>query len=285
MAQNTSQDIINRLKGVDSLPHFPAALMKLEKILSSETTPNNDEIVDLISQDPRMVAGMINVVNSARYSPGYQVTDLNEAVNRIGLKEVRSMAHAINYQETVAHKLPFSKKDFIKHSLMSAFVAQEIAKQVLFNQSEAFLCGLLHDIGMVLLAVEDHEGYKQVMTDSYGQMDLLLKSEFNVFGTTHATMSARMLQHWRFSKDIIMGVAGHHTPHKAKAEFQNYAYLTYLAEQGAYLLEKPNGIIDEAEDIEADAMQDALDCLGLSIEQFEEVMGRALIQAEASGFL
>ena len=282
---NVSRVILERLKVLDDLPRFPNALMKLEQMLSSNKDVHLDEVAALVAQDPRLTAGIIGAVNSARYSPGYNITNIEEAVQRLGTQDVRMMAHAINYQSTVKTKPPFSEKEFMRHAMLSAFIAQALAKAVHFDQGEAFLCGLMHDLGAYLLAIESRDKYKQVMQDSAGDAAFFVQAEQSVFGTNHAVLGGRLLQQWRFPKEVVMGVALHHAPHTAPEEFQNYAYLTYLAEQGAFFGGLTNGVVTHKGDIPTDTLLNGLDYFGLPLEHYNDLVLSATELAKESSLI
>lgn len=283
-ASNVSSNLIEKLRTLDDLPHFPDALMKLEQLLLTGDV-HLEDISEVVALDPRLTAGLISVVNSARFSPGYEIGDINDAVNRLGVSDVRSMAHAINYKAAIKTKPPFSERDFMHHSMLAAFIAQKLASQVHVNQAEAFLCGLMHDIGIYLLAVEDREKYKQVIEKAHGDVDQLIRAESEIFMTAHPIMGARLLRQWKFPPSIIMGVAGHHAPHKTKPEFQSYAYLTFLAEEAVYTTGATNGVVGLLGDDLPEDILTALDYFGLSHQQFNEIVQDALDDASNSGLM
>lgn len=282
---NVSRAIIERLKVLDDLPHFPDALMKLEQILAGQQDVHIDDVSKLVAQDPRLTAGVIGVVNSAKYSPGFEIADLEAAVNRLGLVDVRMMAHAINYKSAIKTKPPFSEKEFMYHAMVSGFVAQSLAKHLHINQGEAFLCGLMHDLGIYLLATEDREKYKQVMSEANGDVDKLIRAESNVFQTSHPVMAARLLQQWKFPVSIIMGVASHHQPDKADDKFKAHAYLTYLSERAAYADGFSNGVVGSVDEDLPETFHNALEFFGLSFELYNEMIQDALEGANASGLV
>ena len=283
---NMSKVILERLESLEDLPHFPEALIKLERILVLDDNVNVDEIVQLVSQDSRLVAGLIGVVNTPKYTTGTRITDLNSAVVRVGLKDVRLMAHAINYKSSFKRKPPFSETRFINHALLSAFIAQGLAKFLKINSGDAFLCGLMRDIGIYLLATEDREGYLKVIKLTGYDIAKLIHAEVTVFGTQHAMMSARLLQQWGFPEEIILGIAHHHSPDKAPVKFQSYAYLTYLAEQAVFRIGIDNGIADLSDDDqEAPSLPllGALKHVGLTLEAYDELISKAYAEAEEVG--
>jgi len=283
---NISREIMQRLKSIDDLPHFPDALMKLEQALVANENLPMEKIVQLIAQDPRLVAGLINMANSAKYTTGKEVNDLSDAVTRIGLKEMRLMAHLIQYQTSFKRKPPFSDKHFLRHSFLSALIAQRLAKIVKLDSGEAFLAALMRDIGVYLLAMEDRDKYLEVIKVTDFDISKLPQAENEVFGTYHALMSARLLQEWNFATVVVMGVAFHHNPEKTDPKFQPFAYLTYLAENAVFRLGFDNGIADILEgDIENPPAKllEALAFFNLTLEQFDEISQLGLADAESMG--
>jgi len=282
---NVSRVIMERLKALDDLPHFPDALMKIEQLLSSDEEVFIDDLSTLVAQDPRLTAGVIGVVNSAKYSPGYDISDIGEAVNRLGTTDIRMMAHAINYKSAIKTKPPFSEKEFMQHAMLAAFIAQALAQQVHIDQGEAFLCGLMHDIGVYLLATENREQYKEVIRMVAGDINQLIKSEQHCFKATHPIVGARLLKQWKFPADIIMGVAYHHAPGLADEKFQPYAYLTYLAEQGALFDGVTNGVATLVEEEMPELVYQALEYFGLNQSGYHELVEDALEEAQNSGLI
>ncbi len=283
---SVSNTVLERLKSLDDLPHFPNALAKLEKLLSQQDLPDIAEISQIIIQDPRLTAGLIGVANTAKYTNGSKVTDLSDAISRIGLKDIRTMAHAINYKSAFKTKPPFSEKQFLKHALLAAFVAQDLAKSVHLNPGEAFLAGLMKDIGIYLLAIESREKYQQVMELASGGVSALLPAESQLFSTTHPVLSARLLKQWKFSNDVVMGVAGHHAPEKAHEAFQAYAYLIFLSEYAALKLGVDNGVVSlsEESDVPEEVLM-ALDYFGLAAEVFDDLIERTYMNFESTGMV
>jgi len=282
--QAVSNVVLERLKSLDDLPHFPSALANLEKLLSQADIPDIDKVSQIIIQDPRLTAGLIGVANTAKYAAGNKVTELNDAISIIGLKDIRTMAHAINYKSAFKSKPPFSERQFLKHALLSAFIAQDLAKSVHINPGEAFLAGLMKDIGIYLLAIESRDKYQQVMDSTGGNYDRLIMAESSVFSTVHPVLSARLLKQWKFSNDVVMGVANHHSTEKSQTPFQAYAYLVFLSEYAAMKLGEGNGVAGFAEDHEdSEIFFQALEYFGLATEVFDDLIEHTHLAFEEMG--
>lgn len=275
---NVSVEILERLKSLDNLPHFPETLLKIDREIANNPDVTTEEIVDMVAQDSRLVAGLIQLANSAKYSFGQDIHDLNEAVVRIGFKELGNLAHAIHFQSSFKRKPPFSDAHYLKHSLLSAFLAQELAQVLKVDPGMAFLSALMRDIGIYLLAIDDRDKYLEVIKLADYDIAKLPAAENKIFGTYHALMSARLLQDWKFPSEIIVGVAFHHTPNKAPENLRNYAHLTFLAEYGVFRLGYENGVADisdeERENPSAHTLA-SLNFFNLTIEQFDELIQKA----------
>ncbi len=272
---NVSVEILKRLKSLDSLPRFPETLMKLDREIANNATISVKEVADLVAQDARLVAGLIKLANSAKYGVGKEINDLQEAIARIGLKELSHLAHAIHYQSSITRKPPFSDAHYLKHSLASALLAQALAKHFDQDSGAAFLAALMRDIGIYLLAIDDREKYLKVIELTQYDIERLPQAENQIFGTYHPLMSARLLQDWRFPNSVVMGVAFHHKPENAPKEYQASAYLTYLAEFGVFRMGLDNGVADisdENRETVSEALMLALGYFDLSLEKFDEII-------------
>ena len=172
--------------------------------------------------------------------------------------------------------------------MLAAFLAQALAKSLHVNTGEAFLCGLMHDIGIYLLAIEDRDKYLEVMKLIDYDIAKLPSKEIEVFGTQHAMMSARLLQQWKFPKEIIMGVANHHSREKADEQTKAYAYITFLAEQGCFLLGIGNGVADLNDDdrlTPSEQMETALEYFAISYEAYVELIDHTFEAVQANGMI
>ncbi|MBN2646238.1 MAG: HDOD domain-containing protein [Thiotrichales bacterium] len=280
---SVSKEIVDRLAQLGDLPHVPEALLKLEQLLSEDSQAEIGDIVNLIAMDSRLTAGIIFMANTVKYSLGAKVTELFEAVIRIGLHDVRMLAYAISYQHSFKRKPPFSEERFMQQSMLCALIANHLAQAANLKSGEAFLAGLLKDIGIYLLALESREKYLEVLEKIDFNILKLPLVENQYFGTYHALMSARLLQLWNFSQEVIMGVAYHHIPEKLSGPSQVYAFVTFLSELGAFKLGFDNGIGEIPPEhwpmLQAKTEQ-ALQALGLESEAYARILQNALAEFE-----
>jgi HD-like signal output (HDOD) protein len=156
IARNTEslQDAIRAVISSDEcelpvLPEVAAQLLKLTGDVDCEVS----DIVALIKRDQSLTSHLLRISNSVRYSTGVTVSSIQQAVARLGLLCVREIVVLISCQCKI-----FDVPDFETHvrqsfrrSLATAAFAQEIARVRRMNVEEAFLSGLLHDVGRPIL--------------------------------------------------------------------------------------------------------------------------------------
>ncbi len=156
IARNTEslQDAIRAVISSDDcelpvLPEVAAQLLKLTGDVDCEVS----DIVALIKRDQSLTSHLLRISNSVRYSTGVTVSSIQQAVARLGLLCVREIVVLISCQCKI-----FDVPDFETHvrqsfrrSLATAAFAQEIARVRRMNVEEAFLSGLLHDVGRPIL--------------------------------------------------------------------------------------------------------------------------------------
>lgn len=150
----TAAAVINRLlkDGSLELPVLPEAASRLMSISSDPNCPAK-EIADCIRSDQSIASQVLRMANSATYSAGAPFTSLQQAAARIGLKQLRQIVLIISckarvfdvagYEEEVRHSF--------RKSLATSAFAQEIARTLRLSVEDAFLTGLLHDIGRPVL--------------------------------------------------------------------------------------------------------------------------------------
>lgn len=146
------EDIAKELQGEVVFPTYFDAVLRIRKALQD---PNHSigELANSISTEPLISAKLLRLANSVAFNPrGVEVNDMKSAVTRLGLNAVRSTAMSIVMNQLLRAK---GMADYTQltqslwvHSIKTASAAKVIAKQLTrFNPDEAFLAGLVHDLG------------------------------------------------------------------------------------------------------------------------------------------
>ena len=150
------------------LPLLPESATSLLSMCSDRECPPQN-LVEAIRRDPSIATHVLKIANSARYSPEAQIVSLQHAVARLGMQRIREIVLIVSCHARVFDVAEFETQ--IRHSfrisMATAAFAQEVARTRRLNVEDAFLCGLLHDIGrpVLLQALADYEREKNLVFD------------------------------------------------------------------------------------------------------------------------
>ena len=161
------------------------------------------------------------MVNSAYYGLPYGIGSIHQAVTILGINAIRNIAISTSVHEVFnRHKgsAAFNLKRFWRHSLKCAVLSRLIAKKIGYSQvEEAFLAGLLHDIGRLVLSVNFFDPPMEPSRALDSEQDWLLDKE-NRLGATHSEIGAYLLNQWNFQPFMADAVLYHH---EAKSMISN----------------------------------------------------------------
>lgn len=188
------------------LPPLPEVAIRVQEILSSDYADTR-ELDRLLSEDPAIAAALLRLANSAAFGGLNQVESLATAIQRIGLRQVGAIVTGLSVKnhfrqgEGLMRELMEVIWD---HSVTSAFAARAIAREIGYEPEKAFLAGLLHDCGMVLVlaAVAKLEELGETYSNS---RDFLLE----LMDQLHVKLGHRVLTDWNLPPEIA-DVALHH---------------------------------------------------------------------------
>jgi len=223
----TSQTARKELK----LPTLPAAVLELLKATRDESK-SMAHLAQLAGHDPALAAQILRLANSPLLSGSKPVKSLSHAAIILGISTIRNLAVTISICQTFSRlKLPdsFSLKDFWQHSLTCAVISRIIARQVGYPApEEAFLAGLLHDIGQLFLILTRPEAADKIVQDpKTGQT--IISSEQREWGTDHAAEGARILSGWHIAPSIVDVVRFHHRGVEELKEASDLLKIVYTA--------------------------------------------------------
>ena len=172
--------------------------------------------------DPGLTAKILKVANSALYARQQQITRLQTAITLMGFKAIKSLVMLLTASHMFNKRLvtPFYKY-YWQHSLITAFIAQKLCdiSGAARIRDEAFLAGLLHDIGQISLYESDTTGYDAIMKFLNIDEESTCRAEVIAFGVNHRQIGRKIMESWNFPS-IFADTAGEHgnvniqSPHK-----------------------------------------------------------------------
>jgi HD-like signal output (HDOD) protein len=206
-----ARELVSR---IGNLPCEPAIFKEISDLMASERA-TTENLGALIGRDVSMTAMILKVSNSAFFGIRHTVASPAEAVSILGIDLLRSLvlAHGLFSQAGTFHLPSFSLSHLWRHSVAAASIAKDIALQMGASQTEAsvhFTAGLLHDIGILVLASRFPKDYPQVLETCRRATTDLETAEFHVLGCTHGEVGAYLLGLWGLPDPVVMAARDHH---------------------------------------------------------------------------
>ncbi|MFN8548473.1 MAG: HDOD domain-containing protein [Candidatus Eisenbacteria bacterium] len=198
------------LAAIDDLPPFPPVAARLLELLDDPDSSAAD-IARAISRDQALAAKVLRIGNSSFYGFAQQVTSLPQAVVVLGLRTVRDLVLLDSLPlRSRGKSMTAIEKELWVHSVGAAFAARFLAMRGSWIDSDAaFLCGLFHDVGQLLL--------NQLAPQAYGrarqQMSLGLstvEAEMQTFGIAHTEVGAEAFVRWELPGPAGQVALQHH---------------------------------------------------------------------------
>ncbi len=228
----SAQDILKKFKQLKTLPHIA---IKLSQLISDENTSVKD-LEEVIRLDPTLIVRLLKLVNSPYFGLREKVKDIAEAVVFIGMKNLRNMV-VVNALKEIFKQAKddelFSRSQLWFHCAVSSICCQMLSERVFRKKGEdAFLCGILHDIGMIVLDQVETDLYKEVYTQFRAAPKLIVEYEKEIIGADHSRIGYLLARDWKLPVVVQEGIKNHHktiesiSPSSISGVIQLTEYLT-----------------------------------------------------------
>ena len=200
----------------EGLPTLPRHVFELNTLLSSASVDLR-RVGKVIRNDPSLSALVLRLCNSALFSLQRRVLNIEEAAILMGSERLRTLVLTCSVMEFTGRQLsPGEVQAYWTHSFLGGMLSERIAQWLEHSEREqAYLVGLLHDIGTLpLLVVAREEGVLKGETRN-GPWGGSLESEKNYFGMNHCEVGRWIGQAWNFFPSFIDVFENHHHPERS----------------------------------------------------------------------
>lgn len=216
-----------RVHSENILPVNPAVALELDRLLvAGAGTDNTRHMADLISLDPVLSCRVIQVANSPFFRRATMVGSVPHAMVIVGVKQVQEVvASTIEGARGIRAFSGFvpAARDFWKHAVLVARIAEMLKDVIRLNTSaDLYLCGLLHDLGMLALDGISPDFYPQRLGPLRETKDLL-KVEKEYIGADHGQAGAWLAESLGLPQSCIDVMRFHHLPEKTTAHHLHVA--------------------------------------------------------------
>jgi putative nucleotidyltransferase with HDIG domain len=184
--------------------------------LSQQPKASFDDVLKVVEIDPGLAAQFLRLANSPVYQRGEPTTNLSTALMRLGLVEacktgiLLSIVHSLKAVEMSED--PF---EFWFHSLLTARISARFAEKYQAPLEQAYIAGLLHDVGVIFLEHYFPAEFRQL---EQSNEDLMYESEKATFDTNHAELGYALVSSWGVDDNIARAIYFHHQPDLLRVE-------------------------------------------------------------------
>ncbi|MCC6328375.1 MAG: HDOD domain-containing protein [Acidobacteria bacterium] len=246
------------------LPPSPGGVMRLTTVLR-DYDASTTKVAEAINFEPSLVTRILRLANSPIYSLEKHVTTMQQAVNAVGTVTIHDIVMMELTSKTFSDAIYKSREvqTIWKHSLAVGLMARELSKILRHRGSEeAFVCGLLHDVGKILLLTYDSDGFLEAMEAAEGGETL--RAETAKFGYSHAEVGALVARRWGLPNEVCVSILNHHDP----AQAQDQLLITYIVD-AANMIANIRGIGLHEEDPARLEWSESILQLGLTPEMMD----------------
>jgi putative nucleotidyltransferase with HDIG domain len=228
---------------------LPAIYVELVDELESEDA-SIEKIGDIISKDIGLTAKILKMVNSSFFGLRQQITSPAKAVSLLGLDLIKAivLTHG-TFDKFKNLKYPgLSLEKMWEHAMITGALAKIIAKESGLDRKAsdtAFMAGLLHDIGRLLIAAYLPDSYRVIAKRIEEKSISMVAAETEIIGTTHAAVGAYLIGLWGLPDDILEAAAFHHTPRGKNLTTATIVHLANAFANGGQAVRQPGDRFEE----------------------------------------
>jgi len=201
------------LKKFNNSKTLPPVAIRLSKMISDENSTIK-ELEEIIRLDPTLVLRLLRVVNSSYYGLRHEVESIARAVAFIGMKNLRNMIVTEALKVTFhkgTHENIFSRSKLWLHCAAVSICGKMIAERIFGQKGEdAYLCGILHDIGMIIEDQVAHDLFIKMCKTYQAESGQITEHEKEIIGIDHATIGYELAREWKLSPEVQEGIRFHH---------------------------------------------------------------------------
>ena len=237
-ATQRDQVVADAIREISHIATLPEITLKIVELVENPKSTAQD-LHKVISNDPALCARILKVVNSSFYGLPGQIGSINRAIVMLGLNAVKNIAIAASLAKLFrgGELTPnFSAKGLWIHSVITAAIAKMLSDRLGFAVSdEAFLSGLIHDIGIMVEMQFDRARLIDVVQkvgDNTGKPSAdMLGAEEAVFGANHQHFGSGLCHKWKFPNNFSTVTGFHHRPMEAPLEARTLPCMIYVADR------------------------------------------------------
>ena len=220
------------LKEFNKLEPMPAVATKLAALVSNPES-TMDDITNVISYDPALVANLLRWVNSALWAQNNPVVNIKDAIIRLGPGRILQIIVGKRVKSSMKKEVKeygLDSDELWKHSVACALASEELVRHIKVDlPPETFTAVLLHDIGkLVLKQMIDPEKQESILELVYNNGTTYYEAEKEILGYAHAEVGFRIAKQWDFDEQIAQSILYHHVPDESESPMTDAVHISNI---------------------------------------------------------
>ncbi len=215
-----TNDILEKILSCPTLPSLPAVAVRVVE-LTAQPDVSMKDLASTIENDQALAAKVLRTVNSSFYAVRTRCSTISKALVLLGLGPVKALALGFSLVHAVSDtgESAFDYRSYWRRSLFTAVAAKCLAESARLKcAEEAFLGGLLQDVGMIAMLRALQDRYLDVIAQTGGDHRKLVKAELTAFDLQHPEIGAMMAKRWKLPDELVLPVRYHERPTAAPRE-------------------------------------------------------------------
>ncbi|MFH1196862.1 MAG: response regulator [bacterium] len=208
-----NRSLSNLICSINALPSLPDIYLKLNHELRKEE-PSIKKLEEIIAQDISFTSKLLQIVNSSFFGLPNKILRLSDAIQMLGLNTIKSL---VLHHHLESIKPAYIASDYLRKILDHSLKVAQFARNLCLSKpeykpfaDEAFIAGLLHDSGkLILFSIPE---FKKIIEDMDSEIDV--EFEMKTFGVNHTHVGAYLFSLWGLPQEIVDFVANHHAENK-----------------------------------------------------------------------
>lgn len=224
----TLASLLKRIEDVSSLPDVAMRVMETVRDPNSSAK----DLKQAVEADPALAARILRIVNSPFYSLKSRVTNVLQAIAYLGFLETRNLAVSAVVADIFRSddKIgSYSRRNLWRHMVSVGVVSRLVATRFgVANFEDAFLAGVLHDFGIILMDQYAHEEFQQILLSLSPETKLQTR-ETEVLGFDHSELGAEVAKQWGFADSVVDSIRYHHAGVECQSPHRNLVQAVEIA--------------------------------------------------------
>ncbi len=269
------EEVFKKIKGNDKISSLPQSICEVLSALR-ENNVSAEKIASIIKKDIALTTKILLIANSPFYRRSKEISTVSSAVMLLGMRAVQALALSVAvydlFKDNDENKL--NPKIFWKHSIEIAILSRNLAQKLSYPvEEEAFVAGLLHDVGMLVMENTFPEEYREVLGKTHNGMSLP-DAEREIFGCSHAEAAGFLAERWNLPEVLREALANHHSKQSFDTKPNGRLdQIIYIADKlGSHPFEySPTSIVENRREC-----MEALKKYGVEQDEVEDILSSQL---------